>query len=81
MPHDVQHDVGGGNGDADEESPLVRGGAFSWGDVFRCVHLEDARRSANDPKLSNRGARRGICMTVGMAEEEAGAVTCGAVRL
>ncbi len=34
----------------------------------------------NDPKLSDRGARRGTCMAGGKAAVEAGAVTCGAVR-
>ena len=34
----------------------------------------------NDPKLSDRGARRGTCMVGGKAAAEAGAVTCGAVR-
>ena len=34
----------------------------------------------NDPKLSDRGARRGTCMVGGKAVAEAGAVTCGAVR-
>ena len=36
--------------------------------------------SPNDPKLSDRGARRGTCMVGGKAAVEAGAVTCGAVR-
>ena len=34
----------------------------------------------NDPKLSDRGVRRGTCMAGGKAEAEAGAVTHGAVR-
>ena len=34
----------------------------------------------NDPKLSDRGARRGTCTAGGKAAAEAGAVTCGAVR-
>ena len=34
----------------------------------------------NDPKLSDRGARRGTCAVGGKAAVEAGAVTCGAVR-
>ena len=38
------------------------------------------RATANDPKLSDRGARRGTCMVGGKAAAEAGAVTCGAVR-
>ena len=37
-------------------------------------------RTPNDPKLSDRGARRGTCMVGGKAAAEAGAVTCGAVR-
>ena len=38
------------------------------------------RSSANDPKLSDRGVRRGTCMVGGKAVAEAGAVTHGAVR-
>ena len=34
----------------------------------------------NDPKLSDRGVRRGTCMVGGKAAAEAGAVTHGAVR-
>ena len=34
----------------------------------------------NDPKLSDRGVRRGTCMVGGKAVAEAGAVTHGAVR-
>jgi hypothetical protein len=34
----------------------------------------------NDPKLSDRGARRGGCTVGGKAVAEAAAVTCGAVR-
>ena len=37
-------------------------------------------RAPNDPKLSDRGARRGTCTVGGKAAVEAGAVTCGAVR-
>ena len=37
-------------------------------------------QAANDPKLSDRGARRGTCMVGGKVAVEAGAVTCGAVR-
>ena len=36
--------------------------------------------SPNDPKLSDRGVRRGTCMVGGKVAVEAGAVTCGAVR-
>ena len=36
--------------------------------------------SPNDPKLSDRGVRRGTCMAGGKAAAEAGAVTHGAVR-
>ena len=36
--------------------------------------------TANDPKLSDRGVRRGTCMVGGKAAAEAGAVTHGAVR-
>src|SRR5438105_152197 len=40
-----------------------------------------ARRfTSNDPKLSDRGVRRGTCMAGGKAAAEAGAVTHGAVR-
>ena len=34
----------------------------------------------NDPKLSDRGVRRGTCTVGGKAAAEAGAVTHGAVR-
>ena len=34
----------------------------------------------NDPKLSDRGVRRGTCMVGGKAAAEADAVTHGAVR-
>ena len=34
----------------------------------------------NDPKLSDRGVRRGTCMAGGTAAADAGAVTHGAVR-
>jgi hypothetical protein len=34
----------------------------------------------NDPKLSERGVRRGTCMAGGKVAVEAGAVTHGAVR-
>lgn len=34
----------------------------------------------NDPKLSDRGVRRGTCMVGGKVAAEAGAVTHGAVR-
>ena len=37
-------------------------------------------KAANDPKLSDRGVRRGTCMAGGKAAAEAGAVTHGAVR-
>ena len=36
--------------------------------------------STNDPKLSDRGVRRGTCTVGGKAAVEAGAVTHGAVR-
>ena len=36
--------------------------------------------TANDPKLSDGGVRRGPCMAGGKAAAEAGAVTHGAVR-
>jgi hypothetical protein len=37
-------------------------------------------QSPNDPKLSDRGGRRGTCTVGGKAAAEAGAVTHGAVR-
>ena len=37
-------------------------------------------KSPNDPKLSDRGVRRGTCMVGGKVAAEAGAVTHGAVR-
>src|SRR5260221_14223450 len=37
-------------------------------------------KSPNDPKLSDRGVRRGTCTVGGKAAVEAGAVTHGAVR-
>ena len=37
-------------------------------------------KTPNDPKLSDRGVRRGTCMVGGKAATEAGAVTHGAVR-
>ena len=37
-------------------------------------------KSPNDPKLSDRGVRRGTCTAGGKAAAEAGAVTHGAVR-
>ena len=40
----------------------------------------DAQMTPNDPKLSDRGVRRGTCMVGGKAAVEAGAVTHGAVR-
>ena len=41
---------------------------------------ETGAQSPNDPKLSDRGVRRGTCMAGGKAAAEAGAVTHGAVR-
>jgi hypothetical protein len=46
-----------------------------WRDVF---HTRS--KWPNDPKLSDRGVRRGTCMVGGKAAAEAGAVTHGAVR-
>ena len=43
------------------------------------VHGRDVA-TPNDPKLSDRGVRRGTCMVGGKAAAEAGAVTHGAVR-
>ena len=41
---------------------------------------QDTGETPNDPKLSDRGVRRGTCMVGGKAAAEAGAVTHGAVR-
>jgi hypothetical protein len=38
------------------------------------------RESPNDPKLSDRGVRRGTCTVGGKVAADAGAVTHGAVR-
>ena len=46
------------------------------GVLFRLVFLN----KPNDPKLSDRGARRGTCAVGERRRPEAGAVTCGAVR-
>ena len=45
-------------------------------------HIENqkTRATPNDPKLSDRGVRRGTCMVGGKVAAEAGAVTHGAVR-
>jgi len=40
----------------------------------------DKHNHINDPKLSDRGVRRGTCTVGGKAAAEAGAVTHGAVR-
>jgi hypothetical protein len=48
---------------------------------FLCVgHYAGVAQWPNDPKLSDRGARRGGCTVGGKAVAEAAAVTCGAVR-
>ena len=47
--------------------------------VIAFFHGRDAE-SPNDPKLSDRGVRRGTCTVGGKAAAEAGAVTHGAVR-
>jgi hypothetical protein len=46
-----------------------------WGDS-----LPAGEQKANDPKLSDRGVRRGTCMVGGKTAAEASAVTHGAVR-
>ena len=53
-----------------------------WQSEFRLVGLRVGVRfaTANDPKLSDRGVRRGTCLVGGKAAVEAGAVTHGAVR-
>ena len=51
---------------------------FKVGLFYSSSH--EARATPNDPKLSDRGARRGTCTVGGKAAVEAGAVTCGAVR-
>ena len=51
------------------------------GKAGRKVPLNTTRvATPNDPKLSDRGVRRGTCMVGGKAAAEAGAVTHGAVR-
>ena len=48
---------------------------------FRWLRFLGTRaQTANDPKLSDRGVRRGTCMAGGKVAAEAGAVTHGAVR-
>ena len=44
------------------------------------LNVADEVFTSNDPKLSDRGVRRGTCMVGGKAAAEAGAVTHGAVR-
>jgi len=74
------HLVGGGIGE-NLETNKVR-----FIKSFGCIHSDDvdyvlrAWKSPNDPKLSDRGGRRGTCMVGGKAAAEAGAVTPGAVR-
>ena len=48
-------------------------------ELFASIHGERLA-TPNDPKLSDRGVRRGTCMVGGKAAAEAGAVTHGAVR-
>src|SRR5256885_16743742 len=48
--------------------------------AFMASLLGTRAQSPNDPKLSDRGVRRGTCMVGGKATVEAGAVTHGAVR-
>ena len=43
-------------------------------------YFDERVATPNDPKLSDRGVRRGTCMVGGKAVAEAGAVTHGAVR-
>ncbi|MEO6754368.1 MAG: hypothetical protein ABIP85_21545, partial [Chthoniobacteraceae bacterium] len=45
--------------------------------LFSCCKQDS---HINDPKLSDRGGRRGTCVVGGKAAVEAGAVTHGAVR-
>ena len=49
-------------------------------DAHLLCSRETRAQSPNDPKLSDRGVRRGTCMVGGKAAAEAGAVTHGAVR-
>ena len=44
------------------------------------MKLGDIVCGVADPKLSDRGVRRGTCMVGGKTAAEAGAVTHGAVR-
>ena len=46
----------------------------------RCYSRNSVQRTPNDPKLSDRGVRRGTCTVGGKVAAEAGAVTHGAVR-
>ncbi len=54
--------------------------ASKYGPSSEFILRNDARKSPNDPKLSDSGVRRGTCMVGGKAAVEAGAVTHGAVR-
>ena len=47
---------------------------------FGVTHIGTCADGPNDPKLSDRGVRRGTCTVGGKAAVEAGAVTHGAVR-
>ena len=48
--------------------------------MFNVHYYVTRAATPNDPKLSDRGVRRGTCMAGGKAAAEAGAVTHGAVR-
>jgi len=65
-----------GCGPANPQGLHVR--SFVEGD--ECVAEWKVSVTPNDPKLSDRGVRRGTCMVGGKAAAEAGAVTHGAVR-
>src|SRR5260221_14303171 len=59
--------------DDDEEAD------FHWV-IYLGVGFWKTVATANDPKLSDRRVRRGICMAGGKAAAEAGAVAHGTVR-
>ena len=62
--------------DASAQRETTGGLGLEYG--FHCENA--ACMWPNDPKLSDRGVRRGTCMVGGKAAVEAGAVTHGAVR-
>ena len=53
---------------------------YWWFCLFGFSLVGEASQSPNDPKLSDRGVRRGSCVVGGKAAAEAATVTHGAVR-